>query len=411
MEMQSPEASVLESVHEIPDEESERADSDSASSSVHSISVNASQHGEDSLLAGLYNASLAVFTSIYQRRRAQLIERSLHYVSAESRLENQSAHDAAQNTNSSNPSAGERSSRSELQDSDLLETMSSFVLWGDVITTGAAEATDLLFPALHRTLHELLLGCAKLLAQLELLTRVSYPCTALSTLDIWIERASFSIEDTGSRNLAESSDNVAADSETDSDTGSTSSTTSEVDQDTVFERLADKISLLMDLVPSISDVVRSSYTMRSIAPDFSALQTSLPAQPYISQISDNYSDAPIALVKRLGEANWQRFCKLRLRQDETVAAELGQAKSIFHVASTAFRDSAIGTSLASASASRPEDTQSSASHSSFVSTAINDSHHYNRVPKEPPEIALGKPFDCPVCGLNVPNVRNRVQFK
>lgn len=77
-----------------------------------------------------------------------------------------------------------------------------------------------------------------------------------------------------------------------------------------------------------------------------------------------------------------------------------QAPSTFH-------DSAIGTSFGT----RTENALSTASHSSFTSSAADDGHHSNHDPREPEEVALGKPFKCPICDMEVSGVRNLTDWK
>lgn len=233
--------------------------------------------------------------------------------------------------------------------------------------------------------------------------------TALK-LDLWLEKASYVLDDeetVQTKNVPKGP----------GETSSTSSMHRHCEAEELLESLDENVGLLMDLLPSIEHIL--SFPDSRPADDrlqyTASFEASAPARIWISQIADKYRDASEDLVERLGEANWQRFCKLRMRCDDTLATELGQAKSVFHAsnarsklhAPSAFQDSAIGTSLGTTTGYA----HSTASHASFASSAADDSLHYNRVPSQPEEIALGKPFRCPICDNVLSEIRHRIDWK
>lgn len=176
----------------------------------------------------------------------------------------------------------------------------------------------------------------------------------------------------------------------------------------ILEDLEFDVSMLLDLLPTIEQLFQSTLNpsqkvLTGKAPVFHVTHH---AHAYVRQVRDKFQNAPIVLAERLGEANWQRHCILRQQEDEEATHELEQARSVFKPAS-AFHDSAIGSSIAQT----PQRPMSVASYGSFASELTENGSHHNRVPREPPEVALQEPFKCKFCGTLVKNVRNRSEYK
>lgn len=362
---------------------------------------------KDGLLSGLYNVVISVIATCLKHARTVTIHDepvTQFGIDVE-----KSAISSEQNGDPTTPTlvGVPVDSHRDLPD-QMADIAARLLLWGGVITSGKAEATATLFPDLYRSIAELLRDCAKDLQKLRVVFAFEEPqnsVAATSTLNVWLEKAEFALDTGfGTTEVDKHADNPSQDVQHEADALSLSSSVSDLSQfgrDTLIESLDENVSLLMDLLPSIDHLPNPDQLTGHIGfLSTRQFEISAPAQPFIQKISENYSSAPPGLVERLGEANWQRFCKLRLRQEETLAAELGQAKSVFH-------DSAIGTSLGRSS----DDACTVVSHSSFVSSAADDTHHFNRVPPEPREVALAKPFKCPICSNQLTNIRNRVHWK
>lgn len=285
------------------------------------------------------------------------------------------------------------------------DVLTLYVLWGDLL--GKVESVSSSFPNLHRNVARLLLRSSKNVLKLARQEQLDVNLPALFTLETWVDKASFVLDKNVS--TKDISKNQVEQEDTEGSDASSLLTLSVGDEtEGAFEALNDDISLLMELAPSISSLATFNRPCEERVSSAQApFEISQPAREWILRIADKYVDAPQSLVNRLGEANWQRFCKLRLERDTEIATEYGGAKSLFHDASTYFHDSALGSSLASGA----DDKRSVASHSSFASNAANDSHHFNRVPPDPPEIAAGLPFVCGACNVLVQDIRNRTDWK
>lgn len=159
--------------------------------------------------------------------------------------------------------------------------------------------------------------------------------------------------------------------------------------------------LLMDLCPTIEHITTSiEYGSRPKDKRIPLVfHVSDAAQQWVRQILDRFELADSSLAERLGEANWQRYNKLRGQKDGDTQTE--EPKSVFHP----LRDSALGTSILTPT----QNSLSSASHSSFASSIAEQG--VRRVPKTPDAVSTGAPFVCEICGNTVTNVRNRTQWK
>ena len=171
---------------------------------------------------------------------------------------------------------------------------------------------------------------------------------------------------------------------------------------------------LIDLGPTLERTLRcmARASSKSSPPVIMPFNVSEAAKAYASLIRDKFNQAPIQLVERMGEANWQRHKKMRKQigsaseksEEESVLDEdLGGAVSTSLPSST-FHNSGIGTSL-------PVQTRYTPSHASLISSNTEGLSGRLRVPREPAEVVAGRPFKCHFCGKKLSNIRTRVQWK
>ena len=185
------------------------------------------------------------------------------------------------------------------------------------------------------------------------------------------------------------------------------------DEEDQFDTIKASVDDLMDLLPSLEQVsARMQQQQHSSSHIDLTFSVSEPALPFVRNLADRFKNAPISLLERLGESNWQRFLAIRARRDQAFKTrDAGNEvpvlsdnaiykdgvlpKSIFH-------DSGIGSSLYEPSA---------ASHTSFQSSLADDENGEYRVPKTPAAVSFGKPFTCEICGMRLNNISNRVAWK
>ncbi|KAL9039839.1 MAG: hypothetical protein Q9214_004713 [Letrouitia sp. 1 TL-2023] len=155
---------------------------------------------------------------------------------------------------------------------------------------------------------------------------------------------------------------------------------------------------LQELTPLIKICILRAKNPKSPAAANSTFTVSGPAYYYVQNIREKYENAPVQLVERLGEANWQRHVRLRQlandyesNQDDTLSDLQPQSK---------FHDSGIGTM----------ETGSIKSYSSFVSSNAVGNVTGLRVPPAPVEVKNGEPFLCNFCGLMQYKINNRVEW-
>lgn len=132
------------------------------------------------------------------------------------------------------------------------------------------------------------------------------------------------------------------------------------------------------------------------------------ARSWVLKVHDKFKNASISLIERLGEANWQRYLRVRqsMEAEESIYDMPISAHSTFIPASK-FHDSGLGSSV------RPESSfaRTVASHSSFVSSLAEQGASCARVPPTPSGVVNGTPFQCFICKRTLTNIRNRVQWK
>lgn len=169
---------------------------------------------------------------------------------------------------------------------------------------------------------------------------------------------------------------------------------------------------LMDLLPGLERIsrVQQQTPMKYIVPS-PVFQVSEPASPFVSLVLDKFRKANPRLAQRLGEANWQRYVRIRAKigandEDEHAHTDSVIPCSVFNPVSLS-RDPGVGTTVAVSS----NYAMSTDSHTSFVSSLADINNSSLRVPDEPVEVALRKPFTCAICGHKLYNIKTRIDWK
>jgi len=184
------------------------------------------------------------------------------------------------------------------------------------------------------------------------------------------------------------------------------------------KRMHTLVTCLMDLSPSLEQLLRENDRLKSdkkLETGFAGLHVSEPARRYVYQIHDKFQYADRTLVERLGEANWQRFTRIRQRLQERRGgnpdAEMTlngrvEAQLTFGTQSN-FRDSGFER----LSSGRPGDIQPPPLQNSFQYSPSDRSPGRPRVPQTPREVLEGTPFECFICGSVLRNIKTRVDWK
>ena len=179
--------------------------------------------------------------------------------------------------------------------------------------------------------------------------------------------------------------------------------------------IAAHVTYLMDLVPTIEQTGQQrDLAGRVVVGSLprTSFRVSALAEQYVRQICDKYPKAPNELAERLGEANWQRFQRIRDSEQEksetatNTKGVLELAKSAFAPVSH-FHDSGLGSSIPALS----QYAASVASHTSYLSSEADKESGRLRVPSIPKEAVDGLPFGCFICGKTLTTIRNRVDWK
>lgn len=381
---------------------------------------------QSGILSGIRNALLPVFAVCLMKSRDVVQNAPQNEILLDSsRLD---AFGIGEPTHRLSHSTGSGTAISaDIQGEHLTETclrrfrsvVSKVVLWGDAVHSADAEATSIHAPWLFQASIQLLAECARdALSLLDLLSGHDLDSPTdneeATLLKTWLERAMY---------IGDADTGLAQPSIRDHSVRPLSTSLASSFSITI-ESLETTTELLMELLPSIEHVQNhdDDGAMDEPHPTLS-LKVSRPAWKWIDQVASKYKNAPQNLIERLGEANWQRFCRLRIAEDDSLAVELGQATSIFRAPlsgrvtdafaksighTRSFIDSAYGTAVGMDNA---HENQSTTSHSSYASAATDDPHHFNSVPLEPPAAATGKPFVCCICDSIIGGVRSRNEWK
>lgn len=176
------------------------------------------------------------------------------------------------------------------------------------------------------------------------------------------------------------------------------------------------ITGLTDLVPTLEDLLHEETQAPEEQDGRGGIVTfhvTDSAKQYVMQIRDKYPKASTTLVERLGEANWQRYVRIRrkMRQCESFEEEPDGEERFPSFQSafvpTEFDDSGLGSSVAFA----PHVTRSVASHTSFMSSHADREKGRLRVPHTPADVLEGVAFTCWICGNELSSIRNRIDWK
>jgi hypothetical protein len=119
--------------------------------------------------------------------------------------------------------------------------------------------------------------------------------------------------------------------------------------------------------------------------------------------NDRFQNAPVDLIERLAEANWERSFRIRAQKEEEGLLAVVDTQTVFKPVSI-FHDSGIGSSIPTFS----QYAATVASHTSFLTIAEDEAHGRPRVP--PLKQKDGLPFECEYCGRTV-SMRNRIEWK
>lgn len=183
------------------------------------------------------------------------------------------------------------------------------------------------------------------------------------------------------------------------------------------KKLKSPLRNLMDLTPLLERAF--AQTLRPVqARLFTDIEpkfcVSEPAKHHVNLVRERYRQASEILVERLGEANWQRFVRIRrqMQDIENIPESAAAFEPTIDVQSrfvpvSKFYDSGLGTSLARISSMAA----SIASQSSFLTASTDTKNAAFRVPATPVEVLDGNPFVCFICGTKLLHIRNRADWK
>ena len=222
-------------------------------------------------------------------------------------------------------------------------------------------------------------------------------------------------------------------SDSNSDLGSIMS---DLNLEDVVEDLKTCSESLIDLTPSLeypaNDVVPVEDTSAILANDL--VNVAEPARSFVVIIKDRYPSTENDLVKRLGEANWER--RERLRKKFASASVMDTASSSGEENSTTCGTVADRSRLQS-SIDLSRTYQSTTTRSTFSENSIFDHNgttfqafvraesvtsfassmadggesSQRRVPSLPEGHEIGSPFQCQICGDTLRNIRNSADWK
>ena len=177
------------------------------------------------------------------------------------------------------------------------------------------------------------------------------------------------------------------------------------------------ITGLADLVPTLQDLLREETRAAEEQDGLAGVMTfhvTDSAKQYVMQIRDKYPKASTTLVERLGEANWQRYVRMRrkIHQSESLDEEPDGEETFPSFQSTfvptEFHDSGLGSSVAFAT----HVTRSVASHTSVMSSHADRGKGRLRVPPPPAKVLEARAaFTCWICGNELSSIKNRTDWK
>lgn len=192
--------------------------------------------------------------------------------------------------------------------------------------------------------------------------------------------------------------NAESDRSDDSSQGSTISDSEDFDE--LIADLKTNIQCLRDLGP----LIESPSVERQKRPEETApvppLITWEAYQPYQDRIFQRFPRAQANLVERLARANLGRFQKIQGDKRENLIKEQQHDEAASRISGSArYRDSALGTSLATGS-----------TYAETVMAYGQTKDLAVRVPPLPEEAKSGTSFECLACGRNV-SIKNNSAWK
>jgi len=139
-----------------------------------------------------------------------------------------------------------------------------------------------------------------------------------------------------------------------------------------------------------------------------------PALAYVQNIRDKHPGADPELVRRLGQANWERHIRIRRLMGQDVTDTEGEstphcARSDFKPAST-LRDSGIGTSIRTPPPLYAYEPSVVTSIQSTRANTNGNGYHF-RIPEMPQEESPGRGFPCPICRRHLIDIQTRSDWK
>jgi hypothetical protein len=149
------------------------------------------------------------------------------------------------------------------------------------------------------------------------------------------------------------------------------------------------------------------HALRRYRKEFELFTVSGPPLHYCRIIRDRFPAATINFIERIGTANWERFN--RVKELPALAKIIDEAchgdeKSVAGPSKSAFRDSALGSSLQTGS-------RVARSHASYHSLATSFEAGFAKLPAMPDEVSKKKPFECQICCRKIKDVTNKAQWE
>jgi hypothetical protein len=167
----------------------------------------------------------------------------------------------------------------------------------------------------------------------------------------------------------------------------------------------------MDIRPLLDEAIHDTFARPSKAAtcneavNFKVTDT---ARSYVLQVHDQYRTAKTFLVEQLGEANWQRYMRIKAKMESgSPKKDLAEVPESLFRPFSAFQDSDLGTFIPS----RSRYAASNASHTSFLSTSADATKGRTHVPATPSEVTQGRPFRCSICNEEISTLKNRIDWK
>lgn len=171
------------------------------------------------------------------------------------------------------------------------------------------------------------------------------------------------------------------------------------------------VSCLMELLPTLERSLMLGQRPAE-AKELSSLPTfcvSGPAAHFVYHIRDKFKTSDVRLAQRLGEANWQRYVRIRRQMAEISMPGAGittddtpSALSLF-VPRSMFHNSGLGVSVSALSAALVLD-------KSTMSRPTDIGSGNPQAPITPAEVQLGEPFQCEICGHTLLDIKSRVDW-